>query len=147
MPSQPLDHPHEFHAGVWDYEANRPVVDGKIEDPITGEVRPVTEGTSFYSGPPNVDITIMNLHADASGTFRFQRAFPFERLLAHIMRVIDREGISLHALNATSYSITVVLADDLKDKGGYDKIAMEMVNGIWDSPARSYEAANIEVSI
>lgn len=133
MSCQLAKHPYEFHAGAWDYKANRPIVDGKIEDPITGQVRPITEDTEAYAGPPNVDLTITNIHENSSGVSRFQRPFPFERLLAHIMKIVDREGISLHALNATSYSITIVLAEDLEEKGGLSKIAFEMANGIWDT--------------
>ncbi|OAA60988.1 hypothetical protein SPI_05012 [Niveomyces insectorum RCEF 264] len=124
-------HPDQFHAGSWDWLARRPIVDNKIEDPVTGQVR--TAGPEQVDGPPSVDLVITNLHDEATGTYRASRPFPMEKLLAHVLRVVDVRKIALHAVTATRYSVTVVLVDDLVAAGGFNIVANTMANGIWDN--------------
>ncbi|KUJ10540.1 uncharacterized protein LY89DRAFT_723718 [Mollisia scopiformis] len=125
-----------FHSGVWDYEAKRPVVDGKFEDPLTGELRDAK--SEQYSGPPSVDIVIMNLYAsEASGpdVYRSARPFPVERILHHAMTVVKEEGLEIHCLNASLYSVTLVLACEIEERkdgrSGFSYVADRISNGLW----------------
>ncbi|KAM0425974.1 hypothetical protein ACHAPT_008913 [Fusarium lateritium] len=123
-------HEDEFHPISWDYEAKRPIVDSKYNDPKTGELR--TSTGAVYSGPPSVDIIIMNLHEDSNeGIYRATRPFPVEKLLFHVMRIVHERRLKIDSLNATAYAIRVILAHELK-KEEFIEAAHAMLNAVWD---------------
>ncbi|KAF9882815.1 hypothetical protein FE257_005122 [Aspergillus nanangensis] len=123
-------HPDEIHTPVWDADTERPIVDGKYNDPETGTVREASGGQ--YSGPPAVDIVITNLHQESAGSiYRAQRAFPAEKLLCWIMRVVEKRNLKLDSLVATLYAIRVVLVHEL-DQDKFIEVSSVMTNGIWD---------------
>ncbi|KAM6510089.1 hypothetical protein FALCPG4_017717 [Fusarium falciforme] len=120
----------EFHPIHWDAEANRPVVDGKYNDPKTEELR--TSTGTVYTGPPSVDIIIMNLHEDSNeGIYRATRPFPVEKLLFHMMRIVHERELQIDSVNATAYAIRIILAHELK-KEEFIEAAHAMLNAIWD---------------
>ncbi|KAK5994622.1 hypothetical protein PT974_05103 [Cladobotryum mycophilum] len=123
------DHPDEFHSPGWDDDAKRPIVDGKYNDPATGELRSATG--YIYAGPPAVDMVIMNLH-ESSNThiFRAQRSFPVEKLLFQIMRVVHDRELEIDSINATAYAIRIVLAHELTSEE-FAEVYQEMANGMW----------------
>ncbi|PYH38301.1 uncharacterized protein BO87DRAFT_373180 [Aspergillus neoniger CBS 115656] len=123
------EHPDELHTPSWHAASNRPIVDGKFNDPETGEVRDA--GGLVFSGPPAVDIIITNIHEGSSNNiFRAQLPFRMEKLLAWILRVVGERKLQLDSLNATPYAIRVVLAHELNE-GQFHEIAHEMATGIW----------------
>ncbi|GLB11241.1 hypothetical protein AtubIFM57258_008107 [Aspergillus tubingensis] len=123
------EHPDELHTPSWHAASNRPIVDGKFNDPETGEVRDA--GGLVFSGPPAVDIIITNIHEGSSNNiFRAQLPFRMEKLLAWILRVVGERKLQLDSLNATPYAIRVVLAHELNE-GQFHEIAHEMAAGIW----------------
>ncbi|KAJ2981346.1 hypothetical protein NQ176_g2085 [Zarea fungicola] len=127
---KPPKHPDEFDCPIWDYEANRPVVDGKFNDPKTGEVR-IDTGAG-YLGPPAVDLIITNIHGDSDfKIYRSQRPFPVETILCHIMRIVGDRSLKIDSVNATPYAIRVVLAHPL-DVEAFDEVTDQMSNGIWN---------------
>ncbi|RAH63296.1 hypothetical protein BO85DRAFT_444592 [Aspergillus piperis CBS 112811] len=129
--SQPFhrEHPDELHTPSWHAASNRPIVDGKFNDPETGEVRDA--GGLVFSGPPAVDIIITNIHEGSSNNiFRAQLPFHMEKLLVWILRVVGERKLQLDSLNATSYAIRVVLSHELNE-GQFHEIAYEMAGGIW----------------
>jgi hypothetical protein len=133
-----------FHAGLWDYDHKRPIVDGKFEHPVTGLVTTASKGSYSYLGPPNVDIVVMNLHEKAD-CYRAARPFPVERVLWHVMKVIKEMGLQFHSVNATPYSVTIVLASDLEGKKyhedeGFLAVASRISNGLWNEPWDVVEA-------
>ncbi|BCS26664.1 uncharacterized protein APUU_51375S [Aspergillus puulaauensis] len=126
--SQPL-HPQEFHSPGWDYEARTPVVDGKYYDRKTGELR--TASGPSYSGPPDVDIIIQNLHQDTNNRlYRAARPFPVEILLFGIMKIVNERELRLDSLTATAYAIRVIVAHEMT-VAEWDGVVDEMANGIW----------------
>ena len=125
------DHPDAFHSPGWDWEAQTPVVDGKIVDRKTGEVRTAGQDQE-YIGPPAVDIVIMSLHENTNGIiYRSQRPFPVEKLLCNIMRVVHDRKLELDSLTATKYAIRIVLEHGLTRKELLEVTDL-MSNGIWD---------------
>ncbi|KAL4878031.1 hypothetical protein BJY04DRAFT_221601 [Aspergillus karnatakaensis] len=123
-------HPSGIHTPPWDATGKRPIVDGKYNDPITGEIR--TASGDEYAGPPSVDIIITNTH-ESSGEcmYRTQRPFAMEKLLCWMMRVVGERGIELDSVVATEYAIRIVLEQEL-DPDGFYEVADVMANGIWD---------------
>lgn len=123
-------HPDEFHAPGWDEESKRPIIDGKYNDPKTGELREAKG--MVYSGPPAVDLVVMNLHeATANSVFRIQQAFPVERILYHVMKVVHAGKIQIDSLTATQYAVRIVLAHELTQEG-FDKFYGDILSGVWD---------------
>ncbi|EHA24582.1 hypothetical protein CBS76997_6667 [Aspergillus niger] len=123
-------HPDEIHTPSWHAASNRPIVDGKYNDPETGEVR---NATGFeFSGPPAVDVIITNLHEDSSTSVRrVQLPFRVEALLVWIMRIVDERKLQIDSLNATPYAIRVVLAHELSGEE-FAEVADVMATGIWN---------------
>ena len=123
------EHPDAIHTPSWDWVAKTPVVDGKIEDPKTGELR--TASDTQYAGPPSVDMVIMSVHEDTTHCcYRSQRPFPVEKLLYQIMRVVHDRKLAIDSLTATTYAIRIVLAHELTVDEFY-KVTDAMSNGIW----------------
>lgn len=118
----------DFHPVHWDAEAKRPIVDGKYSDSKTGGLR--TSTGAVYTGPPSVDIIIMNLHEDSNGgIYRATRPFPVEKLLFHIMRIVHERGLQIDSVNATAYAIRIILAHELK-KEAFIEAAHAMLNAM-----------------
>jgi hypothetical protein len=123
-----------FHSGDWDYATKRPVVDGKFEDPVTGELR--AQESSSYAGPPAVDIIIMNMHEDYKGTYRSQRPFTVTAVLCHMMKIVKEEGLEIQSLNAMPYSVVLLLACEIPEREdgmkGFNWVADRISNGLYD---------------
>ncbi|KAF4987445.1 hypothetical protein FDECE_15435 [Fusarium decemcellulare] len=128
--SCPVQHPDEFHVPGWDEEAKRPIVDGKYNDPKTGELR--TAAGYEYSGPPAVDIVVTSLHEDTTQcVYRAQRPFPVEKMLHQVMKVVHDRSLTIDSLIATTYHIRIVLAHEITPEE-FSQISDEMANGIWN---------------
>lgn len=120
----------QLHTQGWYEEARTPVVDGKYEDPSTGQVL-IADGAQ-YLGPPAVDIIVLSIHeATTDCVFRAARAFKMEHLLANIVRVVSQRDLDIDSLNASTYAIRVVLAHELT-KEDFGTVAVEVVNGFFE---------------
>ncbi|KAK1753809.1 hypothetical protein QBC47DRAFT_430829 [Echria macrotheca] len=105
-----------------------PVIDGQYYDRATGELRN-SNNHEVHMAPPAVGIVIRNVHENAlECTFRAARRSPMDALLCHILRVVTKHKLTLDSVVAKTYTICVVLADELT-VGGFYKIAQEMVSG------------------
>ena len=62
------------HIVMWDVEHNRPVVDGKITNPVTGLVEEAGKN-GYQSGPPSADVIWHNMYA-ASDFKTVRESFP-----------------------------------------------------------------------
>jgi len=121
-------HPDEFHATPWDAHANRPVVDGKYQDPVTGELR--TACGSIRGGPPSVDIVIMNINVSSCNYIaRASRDLPTRTLLCHIMKVVEQHMLGIDSVNATEYSIRLVLCHQFENLDQWREISGAIVDG------------------
>ena len=115
---------HSFDSPVWDMESERPIVDGKYNDPVTGEIREAT-GYSYY-GPPAVDIIVTSIHEDTAGCVRrTAQTFPMEFILCHIFKIVEKRNLQLDSCLATKYSIRLTLAHELTP-GEFSTIAREI---------------------
>jgi hypothetical protein len=104
----------KLHYPVWDFDTKRPIVGGKIEDPVTGEVRDA--GERKYNGPPHVDVVFMNLHEPSNmNVFRARCEPPLEDLLFRIVKIINDKSLQIHSLNVTLCNITLLLAGELTE--------------------------------
>ncbi|KAL2674093.1 hypothetical protein Neosp_012539 [[Neocosmospora] mangrovei] len=122
----------QFRPVYWDAEDKRPIVDGKHNDPQTGELR-ISTGAA-YSGPPSVHIIIMNLHEDSNeGIFSATRSFPMEKLLFHMMRIVHERNLQVDSVNATQYAIRIILAHEL-NREEFNEAARAMLGAIRDEP-------------
>ncbi|KAL4910232.1 hypothetical protein BDW74DRAFT_173692 [Aspergillus multicolor] len=116
------DHPDEIHTPVWDIASNRPIVDGKYNDPETGEIC-LAKGNDTHE-------------ASAGSVYRVQRPFPMEKLLCWMFEVIKKRNLKLDSVVATAYAIRIVLEHDLGQEEFYE-VAGLMANGIWDGAVDS----------
>ena len=69
----------------WDFNAMSPIVDGKIVDPQTGEIKPA--GTPTWSGPPGVEATWHNLSTENQNAFRTIGMPKVQEHVAEVSRV------------------------------------------------------------
>lgn len=51
------------------------------------------------------------------------------------MKVVHEEGLGIHSLNATQYSVTLVLAHEFvgEEGKGFGQVADRMSNGLWEA--------------
>lgn len=92
----------------WDVEFNRPVVDGKIVHPVTGEIQPAGKN-GLTDGPPSVSVHLLNMNADVD--FRsIHGAFPvaMERVYISVARHVSDGIYKLVSVNASEYSFVIV---------------------------------------
>ncbi|KAL3477166.1 hypothetical protein BJX99DRAFT_257642 [Aspergillus californicus] len=104
-------HPDEIHTPVWDHASQRPIVDGKYNDPKTGETC-FAKGDE-YSAPPRRR-HYCNQHARG---LRGQQ-------------VIKKRNLKLDSVIATAYAIRVVLEHELGKEEFFEVVDL-MANGIW----------------
>lgn len=119
-----------FHSPPWHEDERTPIVDNKIISRNTGELLP--GNGAGYLGPPAVDIVISNIHCDAEGyVSRNTRAFPVEKLLWQVMKVIEANDLEILSINVTTYSINVMLAHPATPSQ-MREWSDRMANGIWE---------------
>ena len=101
------------HTVYWDAAANRPIVDGKMTDPLTGAIVPA--GPLLTTGPLAIDAIWINIKASESG-FRIIR-FPTGPNLGTVFlpdaRVVQQGLVELVSVNGSSYAVTVVCSTDV----------------------------------
>lgn len=95
----------------WDYEARVPIVDGKIHDPVTGEIKP--KGEWLMSGPPAMDLVWTNIKTveveNLFTTCRITRAGPLDKILISIGKFLEKGLCEIHTISASAYSVTCVI--------------------------------------
>jgi len=129
-------HPDEFHGGDWHSTKDCPIVDGKYEDPDTGEI---CEAEAYRrSGPPCVDIVIMNLDISSlDHLVRASRALPLRTYLCHLMRVVDERKLGLDSLTATAYTIRLVLRHEFTSLDEWREVSRQLVDGFRPSEGKA----------
>src|SRR5277367_927547 len=96
---------------LWDVKYDRPVVDGKITNPITGEIEEASP--PYRAGPPAVDCIWHN--QTASSTFRSSRCSfnasvddVFLEIAKHV-----RDGVyNIVSICASAYSFAIICKTD-----------------------------------
>jgi hypothetical protein len=100
------------HLTQWHPEHKVPIVDGRFQDPNTGEIQQNTR-TDTYLGPPSVHVMWFNVHDGSSfrGLGATFNASINEVIIAIAEQV--RNGVySIISLNASLYAVTVVCETD-----------------------------------
>jgi hypothetical protein len=126
-------HPSEFAPVLWDYATKRPIIGGNTIAVTTGDVRSAGDAAA-YEGPPSVDVVVSNLHEGSSSVMRAAIPLPIETVLAHVMRVVTERKLEVHTLVATKYALTLTLAHEFDEEGGWNEAARELVLGAWTAP-------------
>ena len=104
------------HKVYWDIEFNRPIVDGKIAHPITGEIQQ-TGRKGLKDGPPGVSLHILNMNAHGnvrsiSGVYSVSVEKAYLAVAKHV-----KEGIyKLISVNASAYSFVIVCDVQVSDE-------------------------------
>jgi hypothetical protein len=95
------------HIVDWDTEFNRPLVDGKITHPVTGEIQQA--GKWLTHGPPGVSVHLLNMNADVKLRSTSQVIHvPMEKIYIAVAKHV-RDGIyRLVSVNASEYSFVIV---------------------------------------
>ncbi|RHZ57666.1 uncharacterized protein CDV56_101654 [Aspergillus thermomutatus] len=96
------------HLTQWHPQHKVPIVDGRFQDPNTGEIQQNTR-TDTYLGPPSVHVMWFNVHDSSSfrsigATLNASINEVFIALADHV----KNEVYSIISLNASLYSVTVV---------------------------------------
>jgi hypothetical protein len=92
----------------WHAEHKIPIVDGKIQNPNTGQIDDASEA-SFYIGPPSVQTTWLNIHDESD--FRIvgvSFAATIDEVFVNIAEHVKDNVYSIVSISASSYSMTVV---------------------------------------
>jgi hypothetical protein len=92
----------------WDAKYNRPIVDGKVTNPSTGAIE--SAGPMLVAGPPSISASWFNVANNP--TWRSLHApvnCPIDDLLCAIAVHIKEGLYSIDSLNASAYSLTVVV--------------------------------------
>ncbi|CAG8059105.1 unnamed protein product [Penicillium salamii] len=100
---------------LWHPEHKVPIVNGRYQDPRTGEIRQNTR-TDTFLGPPFVHVTWFNNIANS--TFRSigaTLAAPIDDVLVSIANHVKENIYSITSINATLYSVTVVCSTEKTD--------------------------------
>ncbi|KAK0103144.1 hypothetical protein ONS95_014944 [Cadophora gregata] len=100
-PSPKLDY------GIWDAKYNRPIVDGKVTNPHTGEIEDA--GPMLVAGLPSIQASWFNI--SSTGTWRSVHApihCPIDDLLCAVISHVKDGLYTIESLNASTYSLTVV---------------------------------------
>ena len=98
------------HLVDWDIEFNRPVVDGKIVNPFTGQIQQAGKN-GLRSGPPCVAFKLFNINSDVNiGILMKDLPVSLEKLYVGIAKNVEQGIYSLVSVNASAYSFIVICA-------------------------------------
>lgn len=113
------------HLVQWDVEFNRPVVDGNIAHPITGEIQQAG-GQGFRTGPPSIDVKLINLNLDTKPfVISMMQPVSLEDLYLAVARHVHDGIYSLTSVSASSYSF-VIVCEVLVSEKEYDVAVKNM---------------------
>ncbi|MCJ1311474.1 hypothetical protein MMC25_005146 [Agyrium rufum] len=91
----------------WDSNTNRPIVDGKIENPRTGAVEP--KGSILMDGPPAIDTIWRTLdQPDHPSLARESNFMSLDQCLVMIAGLIRSGYLSFTGITATPYYVFVL---------------------------------------
>lgn len=98
------------HLVEWDVQFNRPIVDGKIVNPFSGEIQEAGK-EGFKKGPPFIEFSLINTNAD-TGLTMANKDFPvsLEKLYLGVAKCVQEGIYSLISINASRYSFVIVCA-------------------------------------
>lgn len=90
-----------------------PIVDGRYLDFDARQIKEVQPGESFTSGPPTIDVYWHNLSTEPSERFLgYRGGFAYGDVGLYVSRLgrfFNQGGCELYSLNATQYSVVVVV--------------------------------------
>jgi hypothetical protein len=96
------------HLVYWDVEFNRPVVDGKIIHPITGEIQQAG-AKGLRNGPPGIHIRIFNINSSTNVAEIAQfLPVPVEQIYLGVAQHIQDGIYSIVSINITSYAFFII---------------------------------------
>jgi len=94
----------------WDARYNRPIVGGRVTNPITGEVE--VAGEMFVAGPPSIQVIWVNLCLSSTssgwGTIAASLNCTIDDALIQIAQQVKEGLYSIVSLNASAYSLTIM---------------------------------------
>lgn len=92
----------------WDIEFNRPIVDGKIAHPITGEIQQAGR-QGVTDGPPSIEIRMFNVNSNINIRM-ITKSSPvsLEKLYLAVARHVHDGIYKLISINASSYTFIIV---------------------------------------
>jgi len=96
------------HIVNWDIEFNRPLVDGNIAHPVTGEI--IKGGRlGLKDGPPGVDIILFNINTDTKPlSIRATSPVPMAKVYLAVAKHVKDGIYKLVSVNASAYSFVIV---------------------------------------
>jgi hypothetical protein len=96
------------HIVNWDVQLGRPVVDGKVQDPVTGEIREAGR-QGLQDGPPSIEFRLFNVNADID-VVSITKSIPvrLEKLYLWVAKQVHDEVFSIISINASAYSFTLI---------------------------------------
>ncbi|WQF81228.1 hypothetical protein CDEST_06242 [Colletotrichum destructivum] len=114
-----LPQPGRKRMQMWTFEETddasgrqMPIVDGKYHDPETWEVRTIASRQECVAGPPNIDQYWHNLVAGPDDKFYAMRSSFTKDITEFMIRLgefLKKGQCKLHSVNATEYSVTVII--------------------------------------
>ena len=104
------------HLVFWDIEFNRPIVDGKIVHPITGEIQEAGR-KGVTDGPPGVSMHIINMNAHGKvRTISSGHPVSVEKAYLAVEKHVKDGIYKLISVNASAYSFVVVCDVQVSDE-------------------------------
>ncbi|TEA17309.1 hypothetical protein C8034_v000417 [Colletotrichum sidae] len=94
-----------------------PIVDSAYHDPDTWEVKKAEPGHRCMAGPPAIDVYCHNLAAGPRDQFeavRWTFCRGINELMIRLGDLLGKGRCKLHSLNATEFSVTVIVETRLK---------------------------------
>jgi hypothetical protein len=91
----------------WESKYNRPTVNGKVQNPETGEIEDVESKTS-WSGPPSVDAVWINIHGDSD--FKIVRTsfcVTVDEVYLEVANHIRDKVYKIVSISASAYSFHI----------------------------------------
>jgi len=101
----------QHHMVSWSSKYERPVFEGKVTNPATGEREDA--GDDLYQGPPSVDIIWHNMYA-GSDFITFRQCFlsNVNEVFVEIARHVQDKFYKIISVNASAYSVAVIVATE-----------------------------------
>lgn len=94
----------------WDVQFNRPIVDGKIVNPFSGEIQEAGK-EGFTEGPPFIAFKLINTKPGMGLTMVFKELpVSLEKLHLGVAKCVQEGIYSLVSISASRYSFVVVCA-------------------------------------
>ena len=96
------------HIVDWDIEFNRPIVDGKIAHPVTGEIQKAGR-LGLKDGPPGVSCHVLNMNVEGKiRSISETHPVPMEKVYLAVAKHVKDGIYRLISVSASEYSFILV---------------------------------------